>query len=233
MSRAQRLYQLQSLDSDIDKARQQLAAIAARLGESQALKAAKKAVEAIEHNLHAIQTQMRDLDLEVKSLSQKITQQEKMLYGGRAMSAKEAANLQDEVLSLKRRHSQREEALLEVMVEAETAEGIKEKAQAELANVKAQWALDQEKLMQTQSALQGKIAQWLEQRPTAVRGIDQADLSTYETLRPHKAGVAVVIVKNNVCQGCGMTPSNSNLQRARSDAELTYCDGCGRILYVA
>ncbi len=232
MSRAQRLYQLQVLDSDLDKVKRQLTQITAQLGESQALKAAQKVVEAVEQTLRQAQTAARDLELEVKSLSQKVVQQEKTLYSGKNLSAKESANLQGEVASLKRRQSQREEAQLEAMVQAEEAEAALNQTRAELTKVQAAWAADQDKLGQNQGLLQVKIAELTEQRPSTARGIDSQDVQAYETLRPRKGGVAVVVVKNNVCQGCGMAASSNILQRARTGAELVYCDGCGRIMYV-
>jgi predicted nucleic acid-binding Zn-ribbon protein len=232
LSQIQQLYRLQSLDSKLDQANQQLTDIAAKLGESQALQEAKEAVEVAEKSLRKIQTKMRDLDLEVKGLSQKITQQEKMLYGGKNLSAKEAANLQDEVASLKRWHSNREELLLETMVEVEDAEEELDKLQAELTRVQAEWAADQEDLVETQGQLEIKVVEFMEQRPMIVGGIEADDLSEYEDLRPMKAGVAVALVKNGVCQGCGMAASNSKLRQARTGEELIYCGGCGRILYV-
>ena len=45
MSRVQQLYQLQTLDSEVDKINRQLAEIATQLGESEALKKAKAEVE--------------------------------------------------------------------------------------------------------------------------------------------------------------------------------------------
>jgi predicted nucleic acid-binding Zn-ribbon protein len=232
LSQVQRLYQLQSLDSELDKTKQQLAEIAAKLGESQALKEAKEAVEKTGQSLRKAQAKMQDLELEVKSLAEKITLQEKMLYGGKKLSPKEAANLQDEIASLKRWHGKREELLLEAMVETEEAEERFSQAQAELSRVQAAWAADQKDLTQTQSALQAKAAELRERRTFIVDGIEADDLNEYEELRPMKAGVAVAAVKNGVCQGCGMAASSNKVQQARSGVELIYCGGCGRIMYV-
>jgi predicted nucleic acid-binding Zn-ribbon protein len=232
LSQVQRLYQLQSLDSELDKAKQQLAEIAASLGESQALKEAKKAVEKTGQSLHKVQAKMQDLELEVKSLTEKIAHQEKMLYGGKSLNPKEAANLQGEIASLKRWRSKREELLLEAMVEAEEAEERFNQTQAELSRVQAAWAADQENLTQTQSTLQAKVAELIERRPVIASGIEADDLSEYEDLRPTKAGLAVAAVKNGVCQGCGMAASSNKIQQARSGVELIYCGGCGRIMYV-
>ena len=232
MSRAQLLYQLQSLDSEMDKTRQQLAEIMAKLGESDALKKARAAVEAAEKQARQVQTTMQDLNLEVKSLTDKVTSQEKALYGGKTLSAKEAANLQNEITSLKRWHSKREELLLETMLEAEEVEARLNQTRQALATVEAAWAADQETLSQAQRALRDQGAKLKERQPIIVEAIDQDDLDDYEDLRAAKAGRAVAMVKDGICQGCGVAASNSRIQQARTGPELTYCGTCGRILYV-
>jgi hypothetical protein len=233
LSRTLQLYQLQSLDSDIDKTKQALAEVAARLGESDALKEARSLAETAKTELRQTRTVMQDLDLEVKSLASKIEVEEKKLYSGKVLNAKEAANLQDEVTFLKRRYEAREERLLETMMAVEEAEETQAKAQAHLASIEATWETDQARLRQQQDALNTTLSELQARRPTLAALINPADLSDYETLRPKKGGRAVVAVKDGVCQGCGMMASNSQLQRARSSAELTYCTACGRIFYIA
>lgn len=232
MGRTLQLYRLQSLDSEIDQANQQLAELVAKLGESETLKKARVVVEGAEKNLRQAQATMQDLDLEVKSLTEKITSQEKKLYSGTVLNAKEAANLQDEVASLKRRHSEREERLLEAMVALEESEADLDNGRAELARIEAEWVTNQDQLKQEQSALESKLKELMERRPTVADAVNEDDLNEYENLRPKKAGRAIVAVNNSVCQGCGMTLSNSRVQRARAGTELMYCSTCGRILYV-
>jgi predicted nucleic acid-binding Zn-ribbon protein len=226
------LYQLQTLDSEIDKIDRELAEIAAKLGESDALKQAGATAETAQENLHKSHAVMQDLDLEVKSLANKIENQEKKLYSGTVLNAKEAANLQDEVASLKRWYAEREESLLEVMMAVEEAEETLTQVRSELSDLKTIWADEQKQLQETQQSLETKQSELDERRPTIAHGIDHNVLDIYERLRPQKAGRAVAVVKNKVCQGCGMTPSNSKLQQARAGTELTYCGVCGRILYV-
>jgi predicted nucleic acid-binding Zn-ribbon protein len=225
---------LQVLDSKLDKVRRQLTDIAARLGESDALKKAKAAVATAEQTLHKTKATMQDLDLEVKSLTEKITREEKMLYGGsKAISAKEAANLQEEVASLKRRQSNREETLLEAMVETEEAEETLKQAQTELTEIQGIWSTDQQDLLQKQTELEKQAANLAEQRLDIVVRVDTEALEEYEDMRPRKGGVAVAPLKDGICQGCGMAPSANKVQQARAGDELIYCGGCGRILYVA
>jgi hypothetical protein len=232
VARTLQLYQLQALDSEIDKINQQLANIAAKLGENAALKDARSRTEQTQQTLRKAHAAMQNLDLEVKSLADKISNQEKRLYSGSILNAKEAANLQEEVASLQRRHSEREERLLEAMLELEEAEEGAKAAQAALTKVEAEWAANQKDLKQAQAELEGKLTEFMERRPAVAGVVDAEALGEYESLRPKKGGRAIVIVKDGVCQGCGMTLSNSRIQHARAGTELTYCSTCGRILYV-
>lgn len=232
MSRIQRLYQLQALDSEIDKTNHHLAELATKMGESEALKQAKTALSETDKTLRQAQTQVQDLTLEVKSLSDKIAAEEKKLYQGKAMSAKEAANMQGEIASLKRRHSQREENLLEAMVAVEEAEIATAQAQQNLAAIQSAWQLEQEQVRLVHSTLTTTLAELRAQRPTILKAVDEDDLEEYDDLRRRKSGRAVAMVKEGICQGCGMGASSSKVQLARAGTDLIYCGGCGRILYV-
>lgn len=231
MGRTLQLYQLQSLDSDIDETNKKLTEITTQLGESDALKQAKAAHDTAATELRKSQTKMQDLDLELKSLTDKISREEKLLYSGRAISAKEAANLQEEVASLKRRQEDREEHLLEAMVEVETAEETFATAQTTLSEVETNWKEDQADLLQAQTENSAKLVELKKRRPAVAGGVDANDQALYEKLRKKKNGYAVALIKNGVCQRCGMTSSNSKIQLSRTETELTYCGVCGRILY--
>ena len=231
MGRTLQLYQLQSLDSGIDETNKKLTEIAAQLGESDALKRAKATYDAAATELRKAQTKMQDLDLELKSLTDKISREEKLLYSGRAISAKEASNLQEEVASLKRRQEDREDHLLEAMVEVETCEETFVTAQTALSEVEANWKEDQADLLQAQAENSAKLVELKKRRPAVAGVVDANDLTLYEKLRKKKNGYAVALIKNGVCQRCGMTSSNNKIQLARAETELTTCGVCGRILY--
>jgi hypothetical protein len=231
LSRVQRLYQLQTLDTEIDQSTQQLTDIAVQLGESEALRQVRAAAGAAEQALRTAQTTVQDLTLEVKSLADRIAGEEKKLYQGKALSAKEATNLQGEIASLKRRHNQREERLLEAMLEVEAAEARLKQARQDLTAIQTAWQTGQAQLNQVQSDLKAKLGELKAQRLGLIKSVDEEDLEEYDDLRRRKAGRAAALLKNGVCQGCGIAASSSKAQQARAGTELIYCGSCGRILY--
>ncbi len=232
MSRTQRLYELQRVDLEIEGASRRLKEIAASLIESDELKRARKMVADAQARLAKRRARMQDLDLEVSSLSHKIETDEQRLYSGRVTNPKELASLQDEVASLQRWREKKEEELLEMMVATEEGEAALADAQAILTQVSETWRAEQGSLADEQTQLQARLGELAEQRESRVAAIGPEDVSIYERLRRRKAGRAVALVKDGLCQGCRMSPPTSQVQHARSGNELVFCNNCGRILHV-
>jgi predicted nucleic acid-binding Zn-ribbon protein len=233
MSRTQHLYELQQVDLEIESASRRLKEIAASLVESNELKQARKMVVEAKARLAKRRARMKDLDLEVSSLSHKIETDEQRLYSGRVTNPKELASLQDEVASLQRWRDKKEDDLLEVMVAAEEGEAALADAQAILTQVSDAWRAEQGDLANEQAQLQARLGELDEQRESLVAAIGPDDMAIYERLRRRKAGRAVALVKDGICQGCRMNPPTSQVQHARSGTELVFCNNCGRILHVA
>ncbi len=233
MSRTQHLYGLQQVDLEIESASRRLKEIAASLVESNELKRARKMVVEAQARLAKRRARMKDLDLEVSSLSHKIETDEQRLYSGRVTNPKELASLQDEVASLRRWRDKKEDDLLEVMVAAEEGEAALADAQAILTQVSETWRAEQGDLAEEQARLQARLQELVEQRKSLVAAIGPEDMAIYERLRQRKAGRAVALVKDGICQGCRMNPPTSQVQHARSGTELVFCNNCGRILHVA
>ncbi len=61
--------------------------------------------------------------------------------------------------------------------------------------------------------------------------VDNDLLELYKRLFKSKNGSAVVGLTDEVCQGCHMKVTKSTVISAKNEAEVTYCENCGRILY--
>lgn len=225
------LYQLQKLEIELVMAKKRLNEIEQLLAGNEALTQALAAAEAAEQAAQKARTAVLNLELEVKSINDKAKRQEELLYGGQPKSAKEAANLQDEVAGLKRLGATREEQLLEAMVVSEEAESKLKAVQAALSSTQAKWDSEQAGLVAEQGKLKTKVKRTTEQRAVMVEAINQPDLQVYSNLRKRKAGRPIAAVKNGSCQACGVDVPRGDEQRARAGKELTYCNSCGRILY--
>ena len=232
MSRTQYLYELQQTDTETESVSRRLKEIAASLGESVELKRVRKMAADAEVHLASRRARMQDLDLEVSGLAQKIKTDEGRLYSGRVTNPKELTGLQEEVASLKRRREKKEGDLLEAMVAVEEAEAGLADAQAILAQVGETWRAGQGNLADEQARLQTRLEQLTGQRASLLAAIGPEEVMTYERLRQRKAGRAVVVLADRICQGCRMSPPTSQVQQAELGRELVFCNNCGRILHV-
>ena len=194
-------------------------------------RARRMAAEA-EARLKTCRAKMRDLDLEVASLSQKIEADEGRLYSGRVSNPKELASLEDEVASLKRWREKKEEDLLRAMLETEEAEGALADAQSIMAQVMETWGAEQTALAEEQARLGERLVELREKREALAAIIGPGDMAAYESLRQRKGGRAVAAVRNGLCEGCRMNPPSSQVQHARTGTDLVFCNNCGRILHV-
>ncbi|MFB0545537.1 MAG: zinc ribbon domain-containing protein [Anaerolineae bacterium] len=231
MHRAQALYKLQVIELEVSEGSQRLAEVESSLGENQELHQARRALEERENDLAGWRKKLRDLELEAKSLSNKISSVEDRLYSGRIHNPKELASLQEEVQYLKRRRSKLEDEMLEAMIEIEESEADVAKLRAELAQVEEDWRRGQAQLSTERDELKARLGQLEGQRAELRGAIKASDLSLYERLCHQKGGRGVALLKVGVCQGCGVTLPTSQAQQVRQGQNLSTCGSCGRILY--
>ena len=232
MSRSHVLHQLQQTDIELETIARRLAEIDASLGESVALKQARQEVAAAEAELHSSRTRAKDLDLEVRSLGERIQADEQKLYSGRVTSPKELSSLQDDVASLKRWRSKKEEEQLEAMLAEEAAQSRLAAAQAALTAAQSTWEAGQSDLLAERERLGAEQAELQERRAALAEAAGAADLALYEGLRSRKGGRAVAVVRGGLCQACRMTSPLNQVQQAATGNELVFCNNCGRIMHV-
>ncbi len=232
MNRAQLLYRLQTIDLEIRSKKRRLEEVEAGLGESEELHQARRALQQAEDELHRWRTLLRDLELETKSLTAKISGVEAILYGGRVTNPKELASLQNEVSYLKRRKNELEDKQLEAMVKVEEREAEVDSKKAGLAQIYAEWNRTQERLTGEQNELKERLTHLRKERAQLERTIGAEDLALYGELCHRKGGLAVALLQGGVCQACRVALPTSQVQQARLENSLNFCSSCQRILYV-
>lgn len=223
------LYHLQGLDSEGDKKRRRLAEVEAALGESEALRQARRRVENAEKRAHSWVRKQHDLDLQVQGLTDKISREEQRLYSGAIKNPKELEGIQTEVAALKRRRQQLEGDLLEAMIAREDAEAEQAEAQKHLDEEQANWSAGQTELVGEREKLHEELAEIEQARAGLLPSIDADDLAIYEGLRRRKGGAAVVELRDGTCGGCGVAVSPS-LEWQLRQGKLVACSNCERII---
>lgn len=231
MSAALGLYRLQQVDSQMDQIQARLKMIRETLENDRELRAANDALSATEANFKKAERLLKDSESEVENQRIKIEQTESSLYSGTVHNPKELQDLQKDVVSLKKHLETLEERELEAMIDAENAEKEMGTARQKLESVKSNLNIQNRDLTQEAETLNKDLDRLESERNAATSDLASEMLNIYDQLRKQKRGIAVTAVSDSSCSACGTTLTQSQLQSARSTAQLFNCPTCGRILY--
>jgi predicted nucleic acid-binding Zn-ribbon protein len=234
MSRAESLYRLQQIDSEMDKLAKRSREIDAALVSSPAVAHARTQLDAIKKIAQRTALELKSVEMDAQSLDAKIKGEEDRLYGGKIKNPKELVEVQQEVDSMKRHRAVIEEQLLTAMMTADEARADETRCATALTEATHNWEADNVLIRKEQTELKVRFGALSEQRKALISGVARGDLDIYIALRTKKPnGVAVSLLKNGACSMCGEAPSSQAMQQARVGTTLTTCLTCGRILYGA
>jgi len=232
----QRLLDLQRGDSAIKRLEERRASLpeAQRLSEvNEQLAELTSDIEIATKQLEEIERDQHRIEGEIELGDQKIAKEEQRLFSGGVSNPKELSALQAEVEMLKRKKSETEDGLLEVMVAKDQAASTLERLRSEQQAA----AGESESLTAKVGALTAEIEEQLAEHTkarTAISAEIPGDiLKLYEQLRSSKGGVGVAALEDGTCQGCHTKLPNKEVERLRAEGGLQRCDNCRRILVVS
>lgn len=224
------LYRLQLLDTELSERRSKLREAEGLLGESSELAAARRADEQASKELVSWRARLRDLELDLQSLNDRIATTEQRLYGGQVTNPKELGALQRDHEYLKRSREKLEDEVLLAMTRFDECEKTVADASAGLEKAETKWRAEQDGLTREIAQLQARIATLDKDRAALVPLLEASELALYEDLLRKKGGRAVALLVGQVCQGCRVTLPTSKAQLVRQGRGLITCTNCGRIL---
>jgi predicted nucleic acid-binding Zn-ribbon protein len=232
----ERLLELQSIDSTIDRSTQR----AAQLSAGEELRSARAAMEDAESRLgevrlgiDALAREQGRLEHEVDSMTQKAGAEEKRLYDGSVANAKELEALQHEIANLKERRSRTEDTMIEQMERREDLDARAAEADAEVATTRARVEAIGGEAVRELAQIEADLVAKREEREALVPEIDEELLELYEDLRAQKKGIAVAALVDGICQACHEQLSAMELDKLKHTDGVRRCEYCRRILIFA
>jgi len=231
MSRSSDLYDLQFIDSQLDKHKKRLQEIALILTDDIEIKKAESIFSKKTDQLASSLKELRSAEQKVKDQRLKIKQTDVKLYGGKIGNPKELQDLQDESKALKRFLNVLEDRQLEHMLDVDNKSNQHSIAQENLNKALENSKLLHEQLINEKTKIEIKNKDLETSQRTCHAMIAKNDLEIYERIRKQRFGVAVAKVKDKACSACGATLTAALHQAARSPNQITKCENCGRILY--
>jgi predicted nucleic acid-binding Zn-ribbon protein len=232
---AHTLLALQETDSALDR----VAHRRQTLSERRALTDAEVRATAVADELAAAEGRAEELATEIRRREDEVAANEaraaaleQALDSGSGGSPRDLAAMADEVQAIRRRIRVLEDALLELLEEAESLGS----AQSELRQVRHERHEElthaAAQLQEVEAELAAEEAELVAQRAAQAGGVTPDLLATYERLRSRLGGVAVAPLEGARCGGCHLTLPATELDALRhspADALVRH-EECGRIL---
>lgn len=231
----QRLLDLQAEDSAIKRLEERRSSLpeAARLKEVKAqLDELTSDVAVAEARSQEIHRDFDRLEGEIEIGDGKIAKEEQRLFSGAVSNPKELGALQAEVEMLKRKKSDLEDRLLEVMEQREQAMSTLERLRSEQTETSSESDRLAKEVETITHDIDAQLASHNAKRTETATEIPDDILKLYDDIRTSKGGIGAAALEGGTCQGCHTQLANKEVERLRAEGGLQRCDNCRRILVV-
>ena len=231
----QRLLELADLDTELSRLyhrrrTQPEIAELAQLGERAAK--VRDAITIADTNLSDLDRELSRAERDVEQVRVRIERDNERLNAGQVSNARELESLQSEVASLRRRQSDLEEGVLELMEKRETAQALRDGAAAEGETVTADTASVTARSDVALGEINELEAKAQTARASVVASLPDDLLALYDRVRAQSGGLGAAPLRRGQCLGCRVQLSTVDLNAIRAAApdEVVRCEECRRIL---
>jgi uncharacterized protein len=184
-------------------------------------------------------TELSDLDREqaraerdVEQVRVRIDKDQQRLDAGKVSNARELESLQSEILSLRRRQSDLEEVVLELMERREAAQARRDAAEAGTEAVAAETAAVTSRRDAALAEISEQESKSSSVRASVAASVPAELLALYDRVRAQAGGVGAAKLRRGKCEGCNVSLSTAELNEIRAAApdEVVRHEECRRIL---
>jgi uncharacterized protein len=230
MTQAEALYRLQEIELGIHARQKRLEEIASLLANDTAVVAVQLQVTNTKRILTPLQTKSRNLELEIQTNTSKIKTTDEALYSGRVRNPKELQDMQQEIVSLKKRNLELEDILLETMVTVENTEAELAQHEAALQRIIAEREAANQQLIEERTRVKAEGSALVKSREAILPDITADSLKIYNSLKPRKNNQPMALLVNQSCTACRVEQDLAVIIEARKGQKVVYCSSCGRML---
>lgn len=226
----QLLWKLQTLERRIEEAQREKESYPQALERLQdLLKAQAEKQQEEKKGLEELEKERVKMEGELEMEGERIKRSQLKLL--EIKTNKEYLALLQEIEGGKERNSQREEEIIKLLekidqLKADYASTV-ERAQKERVEIEDEQARVKDQMVKVEQ----DIAHWQQNREEILQKLAPEHLRRYNTLKEKRNGIAVVLVKNEGCQGCYVNIPPQMYNEVQKYKEIILCPNCNRILY--
>ncbi len=201
------------------------------------LKSMESAQSEAEARLSDQETKVSDIDKDRRQHERDLqaAQEQVKKYQGQLYSVKtnkEYDALQAEIQAQKNRISELEDAILQMISEAETEQETLETIRGETESLIERFSEERTALESRLSAVDEDVAVKMDERKRMAMRVENPVLKVYDRIRRNLRGMTVVPLKKGACSGCFHIIPLQVIMQIRQGQRLVSCESCGRILIV-
>jgi len=224
------LARLQEIDDQIDRHEDNLARLPMEVQDiARNLVTIRREVTESKEKLSEIEKDLRQKERDLSVEQEKIRLSEKRLLN--IKNQKEYNALSRQVKLGKKVAGETEEAMLELMSQAEALKKIIEKKEKAYAGFEESLIVKKAEEERTSKEARAALESLNSEKARITQGLDRDYFKRYQTVKK-ALGNAVAEIDNGICKGCHMAiPPQLNI-RVLKQEEIISCPTCQRILYV-
>jgi uncharacterized protein len=187
-------------------------------------------LERVRQRAKEIEVERKKLELDASTRRDQIAKYKTQQFQTRKNDEFQA--LGNEIARSEKEISQIEDHEIDLMEQAENIAREIQRAESDFKIEQAQFQQQLVALKQKGELLTKTLEETKAARQKAGAAVaDQELLGRYERIFQSKGGSAVVPIEHEVCMGCHMKNTTTNVHRAKLAREIVYCEHCGRMLY--
>jgi predicted nucleic acid-binding Zn-ribbon protein len=226
----QLLWKLQNIEQQIQEAQKEQATYPVALERLQGvLKAQEEQEEEERQRVEELEKERVTMEGELEMEHERIKRSQLKLL--EIKTNKEYQALLKEIETGKEQNNQREEEIIQMLEEIDqlkTDHAITvDKGHTEREKIEEETARIKNRMVKVEQ----DIAHRQHTREEIVNELDPELLKRYNTLREKRNGIAVVLVKNEGCQGCYVNIPPQMYNEVQKNNKIILCPNCHRILY--
>ncbi|HRI44675.1 MAG TPA: hypothetical protein PLL78_10750 [Fimbriimonadaceae bacterium] len=177
--------------------------------------------------------ELKDAELEQKSVEEKIAKIDKQLYGGKVVNPREVETFQREIESLKHHREALDERILELWELVPAAQALEKEHSEHLSHKQAELDAYQNRVVEQRTLLADSYKKLAAQRPDLAKAVDPGLLRQYDAIRQKYGGIGMAeVLDSGACGSCGTTLPRRTVVAVAED-RLEHCESCHRLLFKA
>lgn len=223
------LLELQKTDQDLHELEQYKVDIPNQLETMETVQSeAETRLADQETKVAEIDKNRRQYERDLQAAQEQIKKYQGQLYS--VKTNKEYDALQAEIQAQKNRISELEDAILQLISDAETEQEALETIRGETESLIERFSEERTTLQSRLSAVDEDVAVKMDERKRMATRVENPVLKVYDRIRRNLRGMTVVPVKKGACSGCFHVIPLQVVMQIRQGRKLVSCESCGRIL---